>query len=395
MSNFTFTQISDNSRPHFEYAAAAINDAGTVVFEGLQTTAQTTDFGSVPTAILSGTGNGRSTIVADTSSGYDILFSATINNAGTTVFAGAGFQQGQTGVLTASSGTLKTVAYNGSRFTFGTDGYGYGDFVSAPGLNNSGTVVNVAGQNGETGIYATTRDGVTTNISDSTGSFSNFHVGFDVGRGAGPFSIYTLPTINDAGTVAFNAGLDAGGSGIFTGNGEEASTIADTSGVFSYFSSPVINDVGSVAFNAGLDAGGSGIFTGNGEEISTIADTSGAYSAFLSDAALNELGQVAFSASLDDGGSGIFTGADPLTDKVIAVGDTLGNSTVTELYIAHQGLNDSGQIAFRAELADGTQGIFRADLRAVPEPGESLVSVLTLGIILILGWRWRQKHSCV
>ena len=387
MSNFTFTQISDSSGPYIGVAAASINNAGTVVYEGFQTT----QFGPTPAAILSGTGNGPPTTIVDTSQGYDIFYSPTINSAGETVFAAAGFQQGQTGVSTSSGGTLKTVAYNNGPFTVGTNGYTSGNFVSAPGINDRGTVVNLAGQNGETGIYATTTDSITTDIADSTGRFSNFYVGFDVGRGSGPFSIYTLPAINDGGTVAFNASLDAGGSGIFTGDGLEISTIADTSGIFSYFSSPTINDGGTVAFNAGLDTGGSGIFTSNVQEISTIADTSGLFDSFLSDVAFNESGKVAFEANLDNGINGIFTSANPLTDQVIALGDRLGNSTVTDLDITRQGLNDSGQISFTATLADGTQAVYRADPTAVPEPSSS--AFFALAVLCMAGYRWFSRKQ--
>ncbi len=42
---------------------------------------------------------------------------------------------------------------------------------------------------------------------------------------------------------------------------------------------------------------------------------------------------VVFLADLDDGGKGIFTGPDPISDKVIAIGDPLFGSTVTQLAI--------------------------------------------------------------
>jgi len=46
---------------------------------------------------------------------------------------------------------------------------------------------------------------------------------------------------------------------------------------------------------------------------------------------------------------------------IIAVGDALGNSAVVDLHIWSEGINDQGQVAFWASLADGTQGIYRAD----------------------------------
>ena len=93
-----------------------------------------------------------------------------------------------------------------------------------------------------------------------------------------------------------------------------------------------------------------------------IADTSGPFSDFL-DAyfpGINKANQVAFVATLRAGGSGIFTGPDPLADKVIATGDPLLGSTVVRLGF-FRGLNDAGQIAFWATLANGSGGWFRAD----------------------------------
>ncbi len=94
------------------------------------------------------------------------------------------------------------------------------------------------------------------------------------------------------------------------------------------------------------------------------------------------------------GSLGIFTGSNPLTDKVIALGDPLSGSTVTNLFLSNQGLNDKNQIAFYAKLADGTTGIFRADSEPsylpepnhVPEPNFilGLIIAVTLGTILRL-----------
>ena len=53
------------------------------------------------------------------------------------------------------------------------------------------------------------------------------------------------PTINTAGTVAFQANIDAGGSGIFASSGGTVTTIAQTTGPgFSAFNDPSINDAG-------------------------------------------------------------------------------------------------------------------------------------------------------
>ncbi len=70
---------------------------------------------------------------------------------------------------------------------------------------------------------------------------------------------------------------------------------------------------------------------------------------------------MAFRADLTVSGKGIFVGPDPVVNKVILTGDSLNGSTVTNLSFSKKGLNNLGQIAFYAELADGTRGIFQAE----------------------------------
>ncbi len=146
-----------------------------------------------------------------------------------------------------------------------------------------------------------------------------------------------------------------------------------------------------MAFLAQLDNQNTGVFTSTNGQISTLADTSGDFSAFLSDPSLNNQGKVAFQATLDNGTTGIFTGADPIADKVIGIGDELFGSTVTNLLIAQQGLNDQGQLSFGVVLADGRESIVFA--QPVPEPGESIVLALALGIMFIFGWRRRMQSA--
>lgn len=67
-----------------------------------------------------------------------------------------------------------------------------------------------------------------------------------------------------------------------------------------------------------------------------------------------------------------------MNDKVITTGDSLFGSTVTSIDFSRQGLNNLGQVAFYATLADGTSGIFRADPQLVPE-ADALSGVLAFG----------------
>jgi hypothetical protein len=94
---------------------------------------------------------------------------------------------------------------------------------------------------------------------------------------------------------------------------------------------------------------------------STVAaTTAGPFQGFRA-VALDAAGGLAFLATRDAGGDGIFRGPDPVADKVIATGDPLFGSTVTFLDFQRGGLNAAGEIAFRADLADGRTVIVRAD----------------------------------
>ena len=86
---------------------------------------------------------------------------------------------------------------------------------------------------------------------------------------------------------------------------------------------------------------------------------------------------------------GIFTGPDLLADKVIATGDPLAGSTVTDVFSFRNGLNDSGQVAFYAQLDDGRSGIFRAD--PVPEPG-SLTMLCAFVALGLAGYSRRRRN---
>jgi hypothetical protein len=76
---------------------------------------------------------------------------------------------------------------------------------------------------------------------------------------------------------------------------------------------------------------------------------------------------------------GLYLGPDPIADKIVANGDLLFGSEVTGLEFWREGLNDSGEIAFLARVADGGSAIVVA--RQVPEsPALIAVAVGLVGI---------------
>jgi hypothetical protein len=352
-ASFTFTKIADTSGSFSSFFdAPAINNQGTVAFRTSE-------------GIFAGNGETITTISNTTvSPQFPISASSdiSINDEGTVAFnadlesrivPGDGRKIFRKGIFTSNGTTTNTIEI------FATDGRRR-NTIDSPSINNQGTLgfsYSSEGYVEEDDSTVQTRKGTTT-----TTIASGVAPRFD-GIPTRSVESYSL---NDQGIVAFRRGLSGGGSGIFTGNGTTTTTIADTSGIFSNLGAASINNEGTVAFNADLDAGGEGIFTGNGTTTTTIADTSGIFSNFGA-ASINDAGIVAFLAGQDAGGTGIFTGSNSLTNKVIGTGDTLFGSTVTSLGFFREGLNNPGQLAFFASLADGTTGIFRADHRGVPD----------------------------
>lgn len=381
-ATFTFTTIADTTETFNDIlseplnpgsSGPSINNEGTVAFAA---SLSPQSFG-----IFTGSG-GTTTTIAQLPG---ILYNPVINDSDTVVYGERRSAERAFSFLNvqSSDGTFTTIDSRRDRiFT-----------TYSPDINNAGTVAFSATTQGVPGPGAPfvffqdisiSNGNSTTIIASTTDPF---------------FSTLGNPNLNESGTVVFSADLDAGGSGIFTSSGDEIATLLDTSGLFSSFGDTAINNSNTIAFSADLDAGGSGIFTNSGGTITPIADTSGLFSSFGDEGvAINNSGTIAFLANLDAGGSGIFTGLDPVLDKVIATGDTLFGSTVTSLAFSTTGLNDLVQIAFYATLADGTEGIFRADLvsehppQPVPEPA-SMLGLLVSAALGVTSVRQRQNKD--
>ena len=58
---------------------------------------------------------------------------------------------------------------------------------------------------------------------------------------------------------------------------------------------------------------------------------------------------------------GLFAGPDPEADRILALGDSLLDSTVEDFAANPVSVNASGQVGIRASLADGRDVILRAD----------------------------------
>ncbi|HEY9794669.1 MAG TPA: choice-of-anchor tandem repeat NxxGxxAF-containing protein [Leptolyngbyaceae cyanobacterium] len=386
---FTFTKIADDSGPFsfvdvFFGPEPVINNGGTVAF--------LTNLDTGGAGIFTGSGGATTTIAIANDRGRFGTFGMfdsppALNDEGTVAFlailnSGVPRSFFGGGLFTSNGGSTTFIADNNLRIV---------PFLGDPAINNEGTIAITALLPGESDRLFTVSGGATTLITDNSG----------------PFSGFGSTAINDAGTVAFLASLDEGGNGIFTTSGGAITTIADSSGPFGFLLGTALNNAGTVAFSAFRDfqdflegGGGGGIFTSSGGVTTNIADNTGPFRTFGSGLpAINDAGTVAFLASLDEGGSGIFTGPNPVTDKVIATGDSLFGSTVTSLSFnrfSSKGLNNAGQLTFFAQLADGSSGIFRADPESTPEPQPvpepaSVLNLLAVGALGIGTWRKRQQ----
>ena len=389
MNKFDFTQVSSIIAPPFtSFTAPVINDRSDVAFEAFLGP------GLPPVGIFyanSYQDEFWSRTVVDNSEAFltigafQPVFEPSINNFGQTAFI-----KNETRLLTDENGVpifdengepiirLDTASIQvsdgeGEPVTLLESTEAFNIFTGV-NLNNRGTISYAAGNllnipldfPTTTGIY-TLSNGEITEIASTYGIFSSFDVSLDVIGGDGPLtSLDISPALNENDEVAFNAGLDAGGQGIFVGDGETIIEVANSEGEFDLFSYPDLNDEGTTAFLVQRDDGTRGIYTNGYGETELLVDDSGKFSFFSSETALNNNGEVAFYAELDDGSAGIYVASELGTTLIAAEGDEINGVIVKELGITQEGLNDLGQVAFQVLLEDGTNAIFRADPIAKP-----------------------------
>lgn len=183
------------------------------------------------------------------------------------------------------------------------------------------------------------------------------------------FSPY-VAAINDAGTVAFQATLLDGTTGIFTGSGGVvASRLESTGDVASrFYSHPDINNEGALCVYGVLAGGHERVLLAHEGGVIAFADTSGPFLSICPlGPTMNHRGAVAFRANTRAQRSGVFT---RLPDgSLVTVADT-------GRFAGFQGLpviTDDGSVVFRADLPKGGHGIYRSrgqDLEAVAMTGD-------------------------
>lgn len=194
-------------------------------------------------------------------------------------------------------------------------------------------------------------------------------------------------------------------------SGDQAPGFAPGTLMASFFESRLkINALGQTAFAAYLSVSGDhvteGVFIekdGNLEVVlrndDPIPDAPGQFFYRADGVALNDQGQVAVHAQTNDGGDGIWAHDSSGNLRLIAMsgvpievapGDTriVRSTSFSDFGGGHSGLNNRGQIAFRAEFTDGSFGVFVSNLVAVPEPCSlALIALLSTAMFRSLRCR--------
>jgi subtilase family serine protease len=334
---YTFTMIASSADGvTIATPPPGVNAAGTVVFRAVSPAGD---------RLLAG-GGGALTTVASVGEAFQGLSLPAIDQAGAVSFAA---------FLAAGGETL----YRASVPIAGAAD-GFATFGGLPAAGEAGSVVFQATRSdGHRGIYAGTAGAPPTPVALAEGALAELG----------------LPAAGGGPVVTFRALLDGGGAAIVTaGAGVPPVILTRTGATFADFGDfPAIASDGTVAFRAMLATGGETIMLARSDapaaELATTA--AGVFSRF-GHVAINAGRTVAFFAGFADGGAGIFTGPDRVANRVIQIGDVLGTSTVRKLDFGRDGLSDAGHVAFYAELADGTTGIWRAD------PADVRVTTLVL-----------------
>jgi hypothetical protein len=357
---YTFTKVADSAANGFNpqtlsVACPSINNGGDIAFKS----ERNTDAGVVDGIYRADAGGGITPIFEVPAGGGALLAngSPSMNDSGQVSF-GASTSDGEQVILRGDGTTLTTIASTSTEFA---------SFENNTSINTAGEVA-FDGQldSGASGLFSgsggtTTTHYLTTANATVDGSPALFLTASD------------RPSINDLGDIAFRSELEnTFRQDIFRGQEGSFITIS-ASNPPQGLTPPLLNDSGTVAWQtSSFDETGfvSAIVTGGGSgPDTTVADSTGAFDVFDS-YALNNAGAVAFSATLDGDDLGIpsiFVGPNPKKNRVIGPGDKLDGGTVVGLNFCEEGLNDSGQLAFVADIEDRNgdvrTGVFRATLR--------------------------------
>ena len=297
-----------------------------------------------------------------------------LNESGAVAFAAA-VAGGKTveGIFLSARGRLQPVALSGGPAPGVSSGTLSG--VESPALNDRGDVV----------FLATVRRGRETleaiYVREAGGKLRKVIAQGDPAPAGGSFAGFGAPVLNNKGVVGFAAAVEgkAVPGGIFLATGDQVRMLVgagdDTpiGGIFFKFSERFsLNDAGTVAFNAMLkDAPAAGgqfvVQAGRVLKVAVVGDAApggGAFSHFGLWPGLNARGTLAFVASVDGGPSpmAVFVGDPALLERITGIGDDIPGGRLQSFGLYPLvGINNAGGVTFATAptaIGEGVEGIF-------------------------------------
>jgi len=293
-----------------------------------------------------------------------------------------------------SGGSLNIVARQGDLAPIvGSVGEEYGSFFNNVAMNTNGKLAFL--NRLTIGVGGVTSDNDTTLWTGAPGSFellAREGVQAPDAPGGALLSFASVPAINALDHVAFRGGLEIGTAGVTADDdGAIWSTVSGSpqvvvregdpapgvpGGIFSTVSLPNINDAGEVSFDASLVIGPGGV---------TASDATGIW-AQLPGGQLELVARVGNAIDVDDGPGVDLRTITGLNYSGYSVG--FGNDSGRSHFF-----NEQGKLIFNAHFVGGgggygDQGVFVWDSNLVPEP--ATMTILALGGLAMLRRRKRR-----
>jgi hypothetical protein len=352
---YSFTKVADSAEDGFDpvsFGCVSINAPGDVAFRSGRVAAD--GFNITEGIYRANAADGSLTTIVENERRFDFIGrNPSMNDLGAVSFA-ANLDRGEEAIFRRSGGRLRPIATTAGRFNF---------FGFDTSINNSGVVAFKAelDQDFDEGLFSGSGGRITTYYLASNTAFD----GSD-----------SRPSINNLGDIGFEESVNFD-SGIFVTDDGGFAVIAqpDPERVVQ---EPTLNDAGTAAFETSFVDPETGEFvtaivTGDGGPLAPVASTQGPIGSFgFRPPSINNDGDVAFLATLDDTvTTGIFVrSATGRVQRVVRTGQTLDGATVQSLTFCEEGLNDSDQVAFAATLEDPAvpEGFRVAVFRATPAP---------------------------
>ena len=353
-----------------------LNDSGTAMFLATVSGKDT---------MLRGSGGALTQIVQkgdaapDLDGTIDRIFGSTVNTAGqyggvVWLTGTSGGSSNDRGVILGSGGALTQVAREGQA---APDAIGnFTNFSNAVTLETGEVGFSASLTGSGTGLFRGNGGGLTqiARNGQATSDGTIFNLSNEVYNSSGQAAFESYLTGTSGGALN-DRGLFRAHSGAITRIVQEGQAAPDSNGTIGAFQQVRLNDSGQVSFVATLNgtSGGSldngAIYRGSGGALTQLVhkgvaspDNIGTFFTFPK-VSLNNSGQVAFESGLYGAGVtpansyGIYTGDGVDLIQVVRMGESLAGSTITSVLIDPKALNDAGQIAYRANLANGSQHV--------------------------------------